>query len=76
MDRELKDESLKVFETKRIEAVGRKAMLEKLLIDKTAEQAAELLSIQTNIVYWEAQRVAAEKILAKLVLEVAAVVEP
>ena len=76
MDRELKVESLKVFETKRIEAVGRKAMLEKLLIDKTAEQAAELLSIQTSIVYWETQLATAEKILAKLAVEVAAVAEP
>jgi hypothetical protein len=66
MDKELKDESLKVFKTKRIEAVGQKVLLEKLLVDKQTEHLAEILSIRTNIVYLEDRIKYADKYLASL----------
>ncbi len=72
MDRELKEDSIKLYETRRVEAEGRKAMLEKLLVDKQAEHAAEILAIQTNIAYWQTQLVQANKMLTKLALEAAA----
>ena len=69
MDSDLKSDALSVYGTMRTEAIGRIAMLEKLLADKTKEQAAEILSIQANITYWQTRMDYAEKYLSKLNLE-------
>lgn len=73
MDKELKDETNTIYATKKIEAVGRKAMLEKMLIDKKAEHLAEIESIWKNIIYYETQILYAEKYIAKLSMETASV---
>lgn len=73
MDIELKTNATFIYEQKKLEAVGRKAMLEKLRVDKLAEQAAEIQSIDANIVYFDGRIKEADKYLAKLLAEVAAV---
>ncbi|MCJ7485280.1 MAG: hypothetical protein MUQ25_03810 [Candidatus Aminicenantes bacterium] len=73
MDVELKNESVKIFQTKLVEAGGHKAMLEKLLIDKAAEHAAEIESIRKNIDYYAARVVYANKYILTLSKEAAGI---
>jgi len=73
MDADLKEKVTFIYEQKRLEAVGHKAMLEKLRADKLVEQAAEIQSIDANILYHAAKIKEADKYLGKLLVEAVAV---
>ena len=74
MDKELKDNTIFIYKQKKLEATGRKAMLEKLRVDKLAEQAAEIQSIDANVVYFNNQIKEADKYLLKLSAEVVSII--